>query len=119
MVAVGGVAQAAGRWHPTTRWRDPAARCRRRQFTLPSAAIWRVNDMAAKQAALLAGLGWGRLPRHLAEPEIAAGRLVPLAVEAIESLDWSIPLPLHVAYRKNDALGSAASWMRDALVAAA
>ncbi|ONG55995.1 hypothetical protein BKE38_07490 [Pseudoroseomonas deserti] len=86
---------------------------------MPSAAIWRVNDMAAKQAALLAGLGWGRLPRHLAEPEIAAGRLVPLAVEAIESLDWSIPLPLHVAYRKNDALGSAASWMRDALVAAA
>jgi DNA-binding transcriptional LysR family regulator len=41
-----------------------------------------VPDFHAKVAAHVAGLGVGYLPNHLALPEIAAGRLVGLEVEA-------------------------------------
>ena len=41
-----------------------------------------VPDFHAKVAAHVAGLGVGYLPNHLAQPEIAAGRLVGLEVEA-------------------------------------
>jgi DNA-binding transcriptional LysR family regulator len=41
-----------------------------------------VPDFDAKIAAHVAGLGVGYLPNHLAAPEIAAGRLVGLEVEA-------------------------------------
>ncbi|MBE9604331.1 LysR family transcriptional regulator [Acetobacteraceae bacterium H6797] len=92
---------------------------RRKVFSLPSAGIWRVNDMAMKREMLLAGLGWGRLPRHLAEPEIAAGRLVQIRVEGVPGVDWSLPLPVYIAYRKNEVLGPGATWMRDAILEAA
>ena len=92
---------------------------RRKVFNLPSAAIWRVNEMGMKREMLLAGLGWGRLPRHLAEPDIEAGRLVPLRIEGVAGVDWSLPLPVYVAYRKSEVLGPGATWMRDAIVEAA
>lgn len=39
---------------------------------------WLVNDLGAKRDLLKAGLGWGHLPRHLVEEDLASGQLVEL-----------------------------------------
>ena len=61
--------------------------------------------MRDKLAAQIAGLGVGFLPRFLAEPEIKAGRLIPLQVLQ--------PRPVAtfcVAYRQG-AVGRAGKWI--------
>lgn len=42
---------------------------------------WTVSDFQAKKSIIKAGLGWGGIPEHLMPEELAAGELVPLAVE--------------------------------------
>lgn len=37
---------------------------------------WRIGDLGAKHRLLIAGLGWGSMPRHLVAADLAAGRLV-------------------------------------------
>src|SRR3546814_3284626 len=39
---------------------------------------WLVNDLGAKRDLLKAGLGWGHLPRHLVDEDLAGGQLVEL-----------------------------------------
>jgi DNA-binding transcriptional LysR family regulator len=51
-------------------------------------------DIRAKASAQAAGLGIGHLPRWLAEPEIAAGRLVEK-----ELADPRLGMPLHIDWR--------------------
>ena len=44
---------------------------------------WSVNDYATKKELTIAGLGWGRLPRHLITDELENGQLIPINVEGI------------------------------------
>jgi DNA-binding transcriptional LysR family regulator len=37
--------------------------------------VWYVSDIHSKKSLLVSGLGWGRLPRHLVEQELAQGLL--------------------------------------------
>lgn len=68
-----------------------------------------VPDFAAKLAAQVAGLGVGHLPRPLAAPEIAAGRLMEKRTsEALPDL------PLYVAWR-GDHEGQALAWFLERL----
>lgn len=71
--------------------------------------ILRVPDIRAKLAAQVAGLGIGHVPRWLAEPEIAAGRLVerPLA-------NPRAAFPLHTAWRTRQD-GQALRWFVEEL----
>ncbi len=48
---------------------------------LPSGQRWTVSDFATKKSVIMAGLGWGGMPRHLVEEEIRKGDLVELTVE--------------------------------------
>ncbi len=64
----------------------------------------RVPDIRAKASAQVAGFGIGHLPRWLAEPEIAAGRLVEK-----EIVDPRPAMPLHIAWR-NRQPGKALAW---------
>ncbi|XXY54229.1 LysR family transcriptional regulator [Sorangium sp. So ce269] len=41
---------------------------------------WSVTDVAAKREVILAGMGWGGLPEHVAADALAAGELVRLQV---------------------------------------
>lgn len=68
-----------------------------------------VPDIRAKASAQVAGLGIGHLPRWLAEPEIAAGRLVEKAIA-----DPRPTLPLHLAWRTRQS-GRALHWFVDQL----
>ncbi|ABG30790.1 LysR family transcriptional regulator [Roseobacter denitrificans] len=42
---------------------------------------WTVSDFQAKKSIIKAGLGWGGIPEHLMEDDLATGALVPLNVE--------------------------------------
>lgn len=43
--------------------------------------IWRIADLGAKHAFLLAGLGWGHMPLWLVRDDLATGRLVEVTLE--------------------------------------
>jgi DNA-binding transcriptional LysR family regulator len=49
-----------------------------RDFGVVSLNSWRIGDLAAKYALLLAGLGWGGMPEPTVRSDIEAGRLVKL-----------------------------------------
>ncbi len=72
----------------------------------------RVPDMRAKAAAQLAGLGVGHLPGWIADPEIAAGRLVKL-----HTAEPHPPIRSHIAWR-NRQVGKALQWFLDELARA-
>ena len=59
---------------------DRAEPAETRDFGVIAAETWRTSDLGAKHAMIRAGLGWGSLPAHLVEPDIAAGRLVALTM---------------------------------------
>jgi DNA-binding transcriptional LysR family regulator len=45
---------------------------------------WSVTDVAAKKEVILAGMGWGGLPEHVAADALASGELVALEVPEFE-----------------------------------
>jgi DNA-binding transcriptional LysR family regulator len=51
---------------------------------LPGGLRWTVSDFAAKKEILLAKLGWGGIPTHMIESELAQGALVALHVEGYQ-----------------------------------
>lgn len=51
---------------------------------LPGGLRWTVSDFAAKKEVLQAKLGWGGLPTHMIEGELARGELVALNVEGYQ-----------------------------------
>ena len=57
---------------------------------------WLVNDLGAKRDLLRAGLGWGHMPRHLVEEDLASGELVELERRA-----WHLgPLAFVISQRR-------------------
>jgi DNA-binding transcriptional LysR family regulator len=84
-----------------------------RHYAVIAARIWQVADLAAKHAMLVAGLGWGNMPRHVVADDLAAGRLVEFW-----PAEWTVGqnlLPIHVIHRADVALGPAARWLVDRL----
>ena len=71
--------------------------------------ILRVPDIRAKLAAQIAGLGIGHLPRWLAEPEIAAGKLLEKTLATTRPA-----IPLHTAWRSRQD-GKALQWFVEEL----
>ena len=54
---------------------------RGREFGVLASRSWRLADLGAKHAFLLGGLGWGSMPFHMVEPDLARGALVTLTLE--------------------------------------
>lgn len=73
----------------------------------PGQEILVMPTLAAKISAQAAGLGVGFLPRHLAQPWLADGRLVSRDVEQPRE-----PMRLRVAWRAGEE-GRALKWFRD------
>lgn len=86
-----------------------------RDFGVLSERTWRVADLHTKHALLLAGLGWGNLPYHVAHDDFQAGRLQPLAFEDLPSSRKIVPLCSIV--RRGEILGPAARWLLENLAA--
>jgi DNA-binding transcriptional LysR family regulator len=69
--------------------------------------VWRLADLGAKHALLLAGLGWGNMPEPMVRADVSAGRLVRLSIP-----DGSTGVyPLQAIYRSAFPPGPAGEWM--------
>ncbi|CAD0299145.1 LysR substrate-binding domain-containing protein [Xanthomonas hortorum] len=82
----------------------------------PSASsplTWHLADLSTKHALLFSGLGWGEMPLHKVDKDLAEGRLVELAVQGLP-LDGA-QLPMCAIYRSAAPPGPAGRWMIDRL----
>ena len=71
---------------------------------------WRLGDLGAKHAMLRAGLGWGNMPRHIVEEDLASGKLRLMRLGPTARLSMSVTWrPLHPP-------GPAAAWMVSRLI---
>jgi DNA-binding transcriptional LysR family regulator len=75
--------------------------------------IWRVPDIKSKYDLILRGFGWGMLPAHLVDADLAAGVLDQLALPFITSLPG---LPVFIFSQIDIPLGPAARLFREQVI---
>ncbi len=75
-----------------------------RDYSVFSPLTWRLADLGAKHAFLLAGLGWGHMPLHIVSTDIEAKALVSIRVEDTQRKPV---MPMKVVYRKDSPPGPA------------
>jgi DNA-binding transcriptional LysR family regulator len=68
---------------------------------------WRLADLGAKHALLLACVGWGNMPEPNVREDVAAGRLVRLELPEARSGAYSF----QAMYRTDTPPGPAAAWL--------
>jgi DNA-binding transcriptional LysR family regulator len=78
-----------------------------------SPRTWRVADLQTKHAMLLANLGWGNLPDHMAEADLRARRLVAIRPDAWG--DEAAELTLFAIHRSDTTFGPAHRWLVEAM----
>jgi DNA-binding transcriptional LysR family regulator len=83
------------------------------EFTVISPATWRLADLFVKHAFLLHGLGWGGMPVHAVQGDIAAGRLVELSIEDIPPGGGVVPMS--AIYPTSAPPGPAGRWLIERL----
>jgi DNA-binding transcriptional LysR family regulator len=96
---------------------DRSAMTAGRDYGVLSGQTWRLADLGAKHSMLLAGLGWGNMPAHLVEDDIARGRLKIIRPVAFDAR--ATRLVMGGAYRADQQLGPAGQWMIEYLSAVA
>jgi DNA-binding transcriptional LysR family regulator len=80
-------------------------------FGVIALKTWRLGDLAAKHALLLAGLGWGNMPDHLVKDDLAAGRLTHIKIDAEPTYKYG----LYLIHRTDHPPGRAGAWLADRL----
>src|SRR5216684_4050393 len=83
------------------------------RFGLLSPRIWRLCDLAAKHHFLRAGFGFGIMPLHMVEADLASGALVELQVE--DDPPKGHVIPMSAVYLTDTPLGPAGRWFIDRL----
>ena len=83
----------------------------RQDFHVLSPLTWRLADLFVKRAFLLDGLGWGFMPRHVVEKDLAEGGLVALSVEDFAA--EGLIRPVSAAYLTAAPPGPAGRWFID------
>lgn len=74
---------------------DRSALTAGRDFAVLAAQTWRLADLGAKHALLLAGIGWGSMPEAMVRDDLASGRLVRLDLDAWDNTTY----PLQVVHK--------------------
>ncbi len=82
-----------------------------RDFGVFAVRSWRLADLGAKHALLLAGLGWGNMPLDMVADDIKLGRLAQLDIEAPADLVY----PFHTLHRSDAPPGPAGQWLMERL----
>ena len=90
---------------------DRSALTAGQDFGVLSPRTWRLGDLGAKHALLLAGLGFGYMPEPLVAADVAGGRLRHLAIEGKDGRDF----PLLLVHRTDAPPGPAGHWLADQL----
>lgn len=86
-----------------------------RDFGVKSASTWRLADLSTKHAFLRDGVGWGNMPMHMVQSDLASGALISLDVE--DMLPPGFSLAMAAFHRALDPPGPAARWLVDDLKA--
>ncbi len=86
-----------------------------RDFGVLSVKTWRLADLGAKHALLLAGLGWGNMPGFMVREDIRRGRLVELKIEGPDEIDYA----LHSVSLAAHPPGPAGAWLMQRLAVGA
>jgi DNA-binding transcriptional LysR family regulator len=76
------------------------------------AETWRLADLGAKHALLLAGSGWGLMPEPVVREDLVSARLKRLDLPEVRSGLY----PLQAIYRTCNPPGPAAAWMIERFV---
>ncbi len=87
---------------------DPADLSRTLLSSPRYARVWRLPHLGAKLAFLRAGLGFGGLPLHLVEADLASGALVQIATEGARPGGHTITMS--AIYRTDSPPGPAGRW---------
>ena len=91
---------------------DRSPLTRGQDFGVLSLNTWRIADLSAKHALLLAGVGWGSMPRAMIEADLQQGRLLALSLP-----DWpGHRYPFHLIHRVDTPPGPAARWLIERFV---
>jgi len=80
---------------------------------LLSPRVWRLCDLAAKHHFLRAGFGFGIMPLHMVEADLASGVLVEILVE--EDPPEGHAIEMSAVYLADNPLGPAGRWFIDRL----
>jgi DNA-binding transcriptional LysR family regulator len=92
---------------------DPSDLSRPGGFGLLSPRVWRLSHLGAKQAFLRAGLGFGLMPLHMIEADLASGALVQIRGEFAPPAGYVIAMS--AVYRTDSPPGPAGRWFIDRL----
>jgi DNA-binding transcriptional LysR family regulator len=88
---------------------DRSALTAGRDYGVLSGRTWRLADLGAKLSMLLAGLGWGNMPSHVVDDDIARERLK--IIQPMEFDARTAQLMMCGAYLAEHRPGPAGSWM--------
>ncbi|MFN3469777.1 MAG: LysR family transcriptional regulator [Novosphingobium sp.] len=81
-----------------------------RDFSVFSDSTWRLGDLGARHALMREGIGWGNMPLHLVEGDLASGRLKRLRIP-----EWpGMAYRFHGLWRRDCPGGPAQNWLREA-----
>ncbi|WP_248767264.1 LysR family transcriptional regulator [Pseudomonas sp. MWU12-2345] len=80
-------------------------------FGVLSPLTWRLADLSTKYAFLKDGVGWGSMPLHMVEQDIAAGTLIVLDVEGIPR--EGVKLGISAVHSATALPGPAGRWLID------
>jgi len=92
---------------------DRSALSSGRELGVMSPATWRLADLFAKHNFLLNGLGWGGMPLHAVEADLAAGRLVELLIEDVPP--GGLDLTMSAVWQTKSPPGPAGRWLIERL----
>ncbi len=84
-----------------------------REFQVLSPRTWRLADLGAKHAFLLAGLGWGGMPLEMVQRDLAEGSLVALAL--MDAPEGGVMMTMSATYRADAPPGPAGRWFVEQL----
>ena len=76
-------------------------------FAVVAKNTWRISDLRVKHELLLAGIGWGNMPKPMIERDLANGRLTRLPL----AQGHDRPYPLYAIHRVQNRPGPAARWL--------
>ncbi|MDQ6991807.1 MAG: LysR family transcriptional regulator [Mariprofundaceae bacterium] len=62
---------------------------------------WTVTDLNSKKEIIISGVGWGRMPKHLVEHDIASGELISLPQSDFQPLQ----VPINAIRKKDKPMG--------------
>jgi DNA-binding transcriptional LysR family regulator len=92
---------------------DRSALTQGREFGVFSANTWRLADLSAKHAFLLAGLGWGSMPVWAVQTDLDSGVLVRLTIQDLDP--EGMIMPMTAIHRSESLPGPAGRWLIERL----